>query len=198
MGLQCPLSLRVAWTHLPSVWRCPVGPRVAWTHLPSVWRCPVGPRVAWTHLPSVWRCPVGPRVEWTHLPSVWRCPVGPRVAWTHLPSVWRCPVGPRVEWTHLPSVWRCPVSPQMEWRLLISQHPIAYLLLIHRTLRYCSHPGVVCVFNICSLLPGNQILISKYLARRGVVVSGGWSNGSGWQQTTATMYTSPTGIHCTW
>ena len=36
----------------------------------------------------------------------------------------------------------------------------------------------------CSLLPGNQILISKYLARRGVVVSGGWSNGSGWQQTT--------------
>ena len=44
----------------------------------------------------------------------------------------------------------------------------------------------VCVFdNIhCSPLPGNQILISKYLARRGVVVSGGWSNGSGWQQTT--------------
>ena len=36
----------------------------------------------------------------------------------------------------------------------------------------------------CSLLPGNQILISKYLARIGVVVSGGWSNGSGWQQTT--------------
>ena len=43
-----------------------------------------------------------------------------------------------------------------------------------------------CMFYIsnCSLLPGNQILISKYLARRGVVVSGGWSNGSGWQQTT--------------
>ena len=40
---------------------------------------------------------------------------------------------------------------------------------------------------ICSLLPGNQILISKYLARRGVVVSGGWSNGSRWQQTTTTM-----------
>ena len=36
----------------------------------------------------------------------------------------------------------------------------------------------------CSLLPGNQILIKTYLARRGVVVSGGWSNGSGWQQTT--------------
>ena len=35
-----------------------------------------------------------------------------------------------------------------------------------------------------SPLPGNQILISKYLARRGVMVSGGWSNGSGWQQTT--------------
>ena len=39
----------------------------------------------------------------------------------------------------------------------------------------------------CSLLPGNQILISKYRARRGVVVSGGWSNGSGWQQTTTTI-----------
>ena len=38
--------------------------------------------------------------------------------------------------------------------------------------------------SVCSLLPGNQILIRKYLARRGVVVSGGWSNGSGWQQTT--------------
>ena len=36
----------------------------------------------------------------------------------------------------------------------------------------------------CNPLPGNQILISKYLAGRGVVVSGGWSNGSGWQQTT--------------
>ena len=44
----------------------------------------------------------------------------------------------------------------------------------------------VCVC-VCSLLPGNQILISKYLARRGVVVSGGWSNGSGWQQTTTIM-----------
>ena len=41
----------------------------------------------------------------------------------------------------------------------------------------------------CSLLPGNQILIRKYLARKGVVVSGGWSNGSGWQQTTTTIYT---------
>ena len=41
---------------------------------------------------------------------------------------------------------------------------------------------------ICSLLPGNQILISKYRARREVVVSGGWSNGSGWQQTTTTIY----------
>ena len=40
-----------------------------------------------------------------------------------------------------------------------------------------------CRMYSCSLLPGNQILISKYLARRGVVVSGGWSNGSGWQQT---------------
>ena len=40
----------------------------------------------------------------------------------------------------------------------------------------------VCVFVVG--LPGNQILISKYLARRGVVVLGGWSNGSGWQQTT--------------
>ena len=37
---------------------------------------------------------------------------------------------------------------------------------------------------VCSPLPGNQILIRKYLARRGVVVSGGWSNGSRWQQTT--------------
>ena len=43
--------------------------------------------------------------------------------------------------------------------------------------------GTRCI-TICSPLPGNQILISKYLARRGVVVSGGWSNGSGWQQTT--------------
>ena len=44
----------------------------------------------------------------------------------------------------------------------------------------------------CSPLPGNQILISKYLARRGVVVSGGWSNGSGWQQTTkSTMHRVP-------
>ena len=41
---------------------------------------------------------------------------------------------------------------------------------------------------ICSPLPGNRTLISKYLARRGVVVSGGWSNGSGWQQTTTTIY----------
>ena len=37
---------------------------------------------------------------------------------------------------------------------------------------------------VCILLPGNQILISEYLAIRGVVVSGGWSNGSGWQQNT--------------
>ena len=41
----------------------------------------------------------------------------------------------------------------------------------------------------CSLLPGNQILIRKYLARRGVAVSGGWSTGSGWQQTTTTICT---------
>ena len=32
----------------------------------------------------------------------------------------------------------------------------------------------VCAYiHACSLFPGNQILISKYLARRGVVVSGG-------------------------
>ena len=48
----------------------------------------------------------------------------------------------------------------------------------------CLGLQLLCVYMcICSLLPGNQILISKYLARRGVVVSGGWSNGSGWQQT---------------
>ena len=35
---------------------------------------------------------------------------------------------------------------------------------------------------ICILLLVNQILISKYLATRKVVVSGGWSNGSGGQQ----------------
>ena len=32
---------------------------------------------------------------------------------------------------------------------------------------------------VCSLLPGNQILISRYLARRGVVVSGGWRDSDG-------------------
>ena len=32
--------------------------------------------------------------------------------------------------------------------------------------------------HVCSLLPGNQILIRKYLARRGVVVSGGGRGGA--------------------
>ena len=49
----------------------------------------------------------------------------------------------------------------------------------------CVHVPVcacACVcMGLCSPLPGNQILISKYLARKGVVVSGGQSNGSGWQ-----------------
>ena len=40
----------------------------------------------------------------------------------------------------------------------------------------CIHVHVRCMYVcmcISSLLPGNQILTSKYLARRGVVVSGG-------------------------
>ena len=41
----------------------------------------------------------------------------------------------------------------------------------------------VCVHaRVCVLLPGNQILTSKYLATSRVVVSGGWSNGFRWQQ----------------
>ena len=42
----------------------------------------------------------------------------------------------------------------------------------------------------CSLLPGNQILISKYLARRGVVVSGGGAmdlDGNRQQNSTTTI-----------
>ena len=48
----------------------------------------------------------------------------------------------------------------------------------------CSLQYCITKLLFCSLLPGNQVLIRKYLARRGVVVSGGWSNGSVWQQTT--------------
>ena len=47
-------------------------------------------------------------------------------------------------------------------------------------------------YNICIPLPSNQILISKYQASGGVVVSIGWGNGSGWQWNTKYLY------HLTW
>ena len=53
----------------------------------------------------------------------------------------------------------------------------------------------ITVQSICSLLPGNQISISKNLARRGVVVSGGWSNGSGWQQTSSPRHWGHSTMH---
>ena len=59
-------------------------------------------------------------------------------------------------------------------------------MYIHVHLKYGGDVYTFSNVGICSLLPGNQILISKYLARRGVVMLGGWSNGSGWQQTTTT------------
>ena len=73
----------------------------------------------------------------------------------------------------------------VEMRMKESTHhqQLAHLQELRDTISKGGGLGVcvcVCVF-VCSLLPGNQILISKYLARRGVVVSGGWSNGSGWQ-----------------
>ena len=56
---------------------------------------------------------------------------------------------------------------------------------VHAFSCMCRYACVMPVsMSVCSPLPGKQTLVSKYLARRGVVVSGGWSNGSGWQQTT--------------
>ena len=50
----------------------------------------------------------------------------------------------------------------------------------------------VCVYLYsCKQLPGNQVLIGKYLPTRRVVVSGGWGNGSG----SATAYKFVTDIN---
>ena len=56
---------------------------------------------------------------------------------------------------------------------------VEYSVYIDCVLVHFLYTVCTCI-HVCSPLPGNQILISKYLARRGVVVSGGWSNGSGW------------------
>ena len=75
---------------------------------------------------------------------------------------------------------------------LIGVHSTMHLMdpikhVSYTCMRVCTCAYVdVSVFVVCCL---PKILVSKYLARRGVVVSGGWSNGSGWQQTTTTMCT---------